>query len=126
MSTSLAAISVRHSVDTVVSTLRGRHSVTTAPAIPRGDTPLRNVRVDDPLWEKAKEETRKRGTNPSEVMRDALARYVDHDHVWVGVDAILWAEVTDAAEAYGSDPWEVLRKALISYVKRHPVVESAE
>jgi predicted transcriptional regulator len=95
--------------------------VTTAAALPRGDTPLRNVRVDDPLWEKAKTETRLRGTNPSEVMREALARYVDHGNTWVAIDAETWTALAVAAEAYGTDPWEVISKAIASYVKRHPV-----
>lgn len=95
--------------------------MTTAPALPRGDTPLRNVRVDDVLWTKAKTKTRARGTSTSEVMREALSRYVDHEHVWVGIDADLWDALATAAEAYGTDPWEVVHKAVTSYVKRHPV-----
>lgn len=95
--------------------------MTTAPAMPRGDTPLRNVRVETPLWEKAKTETRRHGTNTSEVMREALARYVDHENVWVAIDTELWDSLAVAAEAYGTDPWEVIHKALVSYVKRHPV-----
>jgi hypothetical protein len=82
--------------------------------------------VDDPLWEKAKAETRRRGTNPSEVMRDALARYVDSDHVWVAIDVEMWEPLRVAAEAYGTDPWEVIHKALVSYVKRHPVEQVDE
>jgi len=42
----------------------------------KGDTPLRNVRVDDTLWAEAKTATAANGTNPSEVMRRALVRYV--------------------------------------------------
>lgn len=42
----------------------------------KGDTPLRNVRVDDELWAEAKAATNANGTNPSEVMRRALIRYV--------------------------------------------------
>jgi antitoxin component of RelBE/YafQ-DinJ toxin-antitoxin module len=42
----------------------------------KGDTPLRNVRVDDTLWAEAKAAAAANGTNPSEVMRRALVRYV--------------------------------------------------
>lgn len=42
----------------------------------KGDTPLRNVRVDDELWAEAKAAAAANGTNPSEVMRRALIRYV--------------------------------------------------
>jgi predicted transcriptional regulator len=42
----------------------------------KGDTPLRNVRVDDELWAQAKRATQANDTNPSEVMRKALISYV--------------------------------------------------
>lgn len=39
-------------------------------------TPLRNVRVDDELWCAAREVAKVRGETLSDVVRDALARYV--------------------------------------------------
>lgn len=42
----------------------------------RGDTPLRNVRIDDELWAQAKAAARANRTTPSDVMRRALIRYV--------------------------------------------------
>ena len=39
-------------------------------------TPLRNIRVDDELWEAAKEAAASRGQTLSEVIRAALGQYV--------------------------------------------------
>lgn len=39
-------------------------------------TPLRNLRVEDELWEAALEVARKHGENLSDVMREALTLYV--------------------------------------------------
>jgi hypothetical protein len=41
-----------------------------------GPTPLRNVRIADPLWNAAKEITEKRGETLTGVIEDALKRYV--------------------------------------------------
>lgn len=56
-------------------------SETTEHKAPPG-TRLRNVRVDDDLWLPAKAIAAARGESLSEVIRDALAEYVDEygDH----------------------------------------------
>lgn len=41
-----------------------------------GKTPLRNIRIGDPLWLAAKEVAEKRGESLSDVIRAALERYV--------------------------------------------------
>lgn len=43
-------------------------------------TPLRNIRVPDDLWQQAKEKAEKDGTNLTEVLVAALARYVRSPH----------------------------------------------
>lgn len=43
--------------------------------MPRGTT-LRNVRIADPLWDRAKEIAERRGESVSDVLRAALERYV--------------------------------------------------
>ena len=43
--------------------------------MPRGTT-LRNVRVDDELWQAAQAVASARGESVSEILRDALKRYV--------------------------------------------------
>lgn len=43
--------------------------------MPRGTT-LRNFRADDALWKRAQEVAAKRGESLSDVLRDALKRYV--------------------------------------------------
>mgnify|MGYP001021273429 CR=1 FL=1 len=42
---------------------------------PRGTT-LRNIRVDDALWEAAKAKAEAEGTSVSEVVRELLTRWV--------------------------------------------------
>lgn len=42
---------------------------------PRGTT-LRNIRVDDTLWEAAKAKAEAEGTSVSEVVRELLTRWV--------------------------------------------------
>jgi hypothetical protein len=39
-------------------------------------TPLRNVRIEDAIWEPALAVATKRGESLSKVMRDALVRYI--------------------------------------------------
>lgn len=46
------------------------------PNKPRADNPARPVRVEDELWDAAKEAASANGTTVSEVIRQALARYV--------------------------------------------------
>lgn len=43
---------------------------------PETHTPLRSVRVEDELWTAAREVAKERGETLSDVVRDALARYV--------------------------------------------------
>jgi len=40
-------------------------------------TPVRSVRISDDLWDKAQRLADRRGENISDVVRDALAAYVD-------------------------------------------------
>lgn len=44
-----------------------------------GATPLRAVRVDDPLWEAAQTKAKTRGDNLSEIIREALRDYVESE-----------------------------------------------
>jgi predicted HicB family RNase H-like nuclease len=46
------------------------------PNQPRADNPARPVRVEDELWQAAKEAAAEDGTSVSAVIRDALERYV--------------------------------------------------
>lgn len=41
-----------------------------------GKTPLRNVRISDPLWASARTVAQSRGESLSDVIRAALERYV--------------------------------------------------
>lgn len=43
----------------------------------KGETPLRAVRVDDPLWEAAQARAKENGDNLSAIIRDALRQYID-------------------------------------------------
>lgn len=44
-----------------------------------GATPLRAVRIDGPLWEKAQAKAAEQGDNLSDVMRDAVRRYASSE-----------------------------------------------
>ena len=46
------------------------------PNKPRADNPVRPVRVEDDLWQAAKEAAALDGTTVSDVIREALRRYV--------------------------------------------------
>jgi len=55
------------------------------PNKPRPDNPVRPVRVEDDLWQAAKDAAITDGTTVSEVVREALRRYVKrsrkaHEH----------------------------------------------
>jgi hypothetical protein len=43
----------------------------------KGETPLRAVRVEPELWEKARTKAKNQGDNLSEIIRDALRRYLN-------------------------------------------------
>jgi hypothetical protein len=43
----------------------------------KGETPLRAVRIDGPLWDEAKETAKKNGDNLSAIIRDALRKYIE-------------------------------------------------
>lgn len=45
----------------------------------KGETPLRAVRVDGPLWDKAKAKAKRSGESLSEIIREALRDYVESD-----------------------------------------------
>ena len=47
--------------------------------MPSKGTTLRNVRVSDDLWERAKVKATERDTTLSEVVREALERFADDD-----------------------------------------------
>jgi hypothetical protein len=42
----------------------------------KGGTPLRAVRIDNPLWAEAKATAKKNGDNLSAIIRQALVNYV--------------------------------------------------
>ena len=44
--------------------------------MPSKGTPHRTVRIEDGLWDAAKEAAKQNGTNISEVIREALSAYV--------------------------------------------------
>lgn len=44
---------------------------------PQGNTPIRAIRISDDLWEAARQVATERGETLSEVVREALRRYVD-------------------------------------------------
>jgi hypothetical protein len=43
----------------------------------KGETPLRAVRIDGPLWDEAKAKAKKNGDNLSAIIRDALRQYIE-------------------------------------------------
>lgn len=48
-----------------------------ASALTRGNTPIRGIRVPDPLWTAAQTVAADRGDNLSDIIRKALREYIE-------------------------------------------------
>ncbi len=52
-------------------------SVTRMPNQPRDDNPARTVRIDDELWTAVKARSERERVSASEIVRDAIRRYLN-------------------------------------------------